>query len=116
MPSLIANARQQATWLWQSMQNHQMALWYDNWVKKNYGVDPLHPDHPINCTVVAVLQSGHWKVDAAINCPAWGGVSFSGLVCCASMRLSIGGHAMMTGWAMHGSACATMPVGGLKRG
>ena len=26
MPSLTANARQQATWLWQSMQNHQMDL------------------------------------------------------------------------------------------
>ena len=56
MPSLTANARQQATWLWQSMQNHQMALWYDNWVKKNYGVDPLHLDHFINCTDVAVLH------------------------------------------------------------
>ena len=30
MPSLTANAQQQATWLWQSMQNHQMVLWYDN--------------------------------------------------------------------------------------
>ena len=40
MPSLTANARQQATWLWQSMQNHQMALWYDNWVNKNYGDGP----------------------------------------------------------------------------
>ena len=56
MPSLTSNARQQAAWLWQSMQNHQMALWYDNWVKKNYGVDPLPPDHSINCTVVAVLH------------------------------------------------------------
>ena len=56
MPSLTANARQQATWLWQNMQNHQMALWYDNWVKKNYGVDRLHPDHYINCTAVAVLH------------------------------------------------------------
>ena len=37
MASLTANARQQATWLWQSMHGHQMALWYDNWVKKNYG-------------------------------------------------------------------------------
>ena len=44
MPSLTANARKQACWLWQSMQNHQMVLWYDNWVKKNYGVDPLHLD------------------------------------------------------------------------
>ena len=33
-----------------------MALWYDNLVKKNYGVGPLHPDHSINCTVVAVLH------------------------------------------------------------
>ena len=56
MPSLTVNARQRATWLWQSMQNHQMALWYDNWVKKNYGVDPLHPDHSIHCTAVAVLH------------------------------------------------------------
>ena len=56
MPSLTANARQQATWAWQSMQNHHMALWYDNWVKKNYGVDPLHPDHSINCTAMAVLH------------------------------------------------------------
>ena len=56
MPSLTANARQQASWLWQSTQNHQTALWYDNWVKKNYGVDPLHPDHSINCTAVAVLH------------------------------------------------------------
>ena len=56
MPSLTGNARQQATWLWQSMQIHQMALWYDNWVQKNYGVDPLHPDHSINCKVVAVLH------------------------------------------------------------
>ena len=56
MPSLTADARQQATWLWQSMQNHQMALWYDNWVKKNHGVDPLHRDHSINCTAVAVLH------------------------------------------------------------
>ena len=56
MPSLAANARQQATWLWQSMQNHQMALRHDNWVKKNFGVDPLHPDHSINGTVVAVLH------------------------------------------------------------
>ena len=56
MPSLAANARQQATWLWQSMQTHQMALWYDNWVKKSYGVDPLHPDHSINCAVVVVLH------------------------------------------------------------
>ena len=54
MPTLTANARQQATWLWESMQNHQMCLWYDNWVKKNFGVDPLHPDRSINCTVVAV--------------------------------------------------------------
>ena len=56
IPSLTANARQQATWLWQSMQNHQMAVWYDNWVKKNYGLDPLHLDHSINCTVVAMLH------------------------------------------------------------
>ena len=56
MPSLTANVRQQATWLWQSMQNHKMALWYDNRVKKNYGVDPPHPDQSINCTVVAVLH------------------------------------------------------------
>ena len=56
MPSLRANARHQATWLWQSMQTHQMALWYDNWVKKNYGVDPLHRDHSINRTPVAVLH------------------------------------------------------------
>ena len=56
MTSLTANARQQATWLWQSMQNHQMVLWYDNWLKKNYGVDPLHPGHSINCTAVAVLH------------------------------------------------------------
>ena len=56
MPSLTANAREQATWLGQSMQNHQMALWYDNWVKKNYGVDPLHLYHFINCTVMAVLH------------------------------------------------------------
>ena len=55
MPSLTANARQQATWLWQSTQNHQMALWYNHSVKKNYGVDPLHLDHSINCTVAAVL-------------------------------------------------------------
>ena len=53
---LTANARQQAIWLWQSMQNHQTAMWFDNWVKKNFGVDPLHPDHSINCTVVAVLH------------------------------------------------------------
>ena len=33
-----------------------MALWYDNWVKENYGVDPLHLDHSINCTAVAVLH------------------------------------------------------------
>ena len=26
------------------------------WVKKNSGVDPLHPDHSINCTAVAVLH------------------------------------------------------------
>ena len=56
MPSLTANARQQATWLWQSMHNHQMALWYNNWVKKNYGVVPLHCDHSINCIAVAVLH------------------------------------------------------------
>ena len=56
MPSLTANAQQRATWLWQSMLNHQMALWYDNWVKKNYGVEPLHLDHSINCTFVAVLH------------------------------------------------------------
>ena len=56
MPSPTANPCQQATWLWQSMQNRQMALWYDNWVKKNYGVAPLHPDHSINYTVVAVLH------------------------------------------------------------
>ena len=56
MPSVTANARQQAIWLWQSMQNHQMALSYDVWVKKNYGVDPLHPDHSMNCTAVAVLH------------------------------------------------------------
>ena len=56
MPSLTANARQQATSLWQSMQNHRMALWYDNEVKKNYGVHPLHLDHSINCTAVAVLH------------------------------------------------------------
>ena len=37
MPSLTANAREQATWLWQSMRNHEMALWYDNWVKKIMG-------------------------------------------------------------------------------
>ena len=56
MPSLTANAWQQATWLWKSMQNDQMALWYDNLVKKNYGVDPLHPRHSIDCTVAAVLH------------------------------------------------------------
>ena len=56
MPSLTANARQQATWLWQSMQNHQMALWYNNRVKKNYGVDPLHPNHSMSCTAVAALH------------------------------------------------------------
>ena len=33
-----------------------MALWDDNWVKKNYGVDPPHLDHAINCTDVAVLH------------------------------------------------------------
>ena len=38
------------------MQNHQMALWCDDWVKKNYGVDPLHRDHSINCTPVAMLH------------------------------------------------------------
>ena len=38
------------------MQNHLMALWYDNWVTKNYGVDPLHPDHSIDCTALAVLH------------------------------------------------------------
>ena len=54
VPALTANAQQQATWLWQSMQNHQMVLCYDNWVKKNYGVEPLHLDRCINCTVVAV--------------------------------------------------------------
>ena len=40
----------------QSMQNHEMTLWYDNWVKKNFGGDPLHPDHSITCTAVAVLH------------------------------------------------------------
>ena len=33
-----------------------MALWYDNRVNKNYGVDPLHPHHSINCTAVGVLH------------------------------------------------------------
>ena len=56
MPTLTANARQQATWLLQSMQTQQMALWYDNWVNKNYGVDPLHPDCSILCTDVAMLH------------------------------------------------------------
>ena len=38
------------------MQNHQMALWYDKRVKKNYRLDPLHLDHSINCTAVVVLH------------------------------------------------------------
>ena len=38
------------------MQNHQMALWYDNWVKNKFGVEPVHPYHSINCTPVAVLH------------------------------------------------------------
>ena len=57
MPSLIANAQPQATWLSQSMQNHQMALSYDSLVKKNYGVDPLRPHHSIYCTALAVSHS-----------------------------------------------------------
>ena len=56
MPSLFVNVWQQAFWLWQSMQNDQMALWYDNWVKKRYGVDPLHLNHSIICTTAAVLH------------------------------------------------------------
>ena len=33
-----------------------MGHWYDNWIKKNHGVDPLHLYHSINCTAVAVLH------------------------------------------------------------
>ena len=33
-----------------------MALWYDNWPKKNYGVDPQHRDHSINCITVVVFR------------------------------------------------------------
>ena len=56
MPSLTANARYLATLLWRTMQNHRIVLWYDNGVKKNYGVDPQHPAHSMNCKAVAVLH------------------------------------------------------------
>ena len=43
MPALTTNASQQATWLWERMQNHHLGLWYVNWVNKTFRVDPLHP-------------------------------------------------------------------------
>ena len=38
-------------------------------VKRNYGVDPLHPHHSINCTVVAVLPPfpGHVSLIHAVQ-------------------------------------------------
>ena len=56
MPTLIANARQQATWFRQSMHNHQVGLWYEKWVNKNFAVYLPHRNHSMNCTVFAVLH------------------------------------------------------------
>ena len=36
--------------------SHFIPIADDNWVKMNYGVDPLHPDHSINCTAPAALH------------------------------------------------------------
>ena len=36
--------------------NQQVGFYYDNWVKRNFGMYRLHPHHSMNCTAGVVLH------------------------------------------------------------
>ena len=56
-PSISAQARVQASHLWDSLERQQITLWFHNYRRYINGVDPHSPDKTLNVTAVGVLHT-----------------------------------------------------------